>query len=162
MHAGVVPAFVLVVIHSCAGEYGLHFRSEVGIKEECKRQAITPGQDSFLRRFNRAKEKVNQSIEQAAEEVAIEEAAQTRPNVDPSTLPESRPTEPVPVQVTDSDSAPVELLKTAEPAIHVIGVGAIVTVLVIFMLLERRSLHERVIVLAGQNRLNITTVLNRR
>lgn len=67
-------------------------------------------------------------------------------------------TPPVPVEVVYTPGSAMETLKTfVAPIAAPLGVAAIVVVLVIFMLLEREDLRDRMIHLVGRGRLHVTT-----
>ncbi len=65
---------------------------------------------------------------------------------------------PMPVTVVSGPNNPFDTLKTyAGPIIAPLGTAAIVIIFVIFMLLEREDLRDRLIHLMGRGRLNLTT-----
>lgn len=65
--------------------------------------------------------------------------------------------EPLPVQIVDTSLAPVRMMSELEPLMTALGGAAIVVVFVIFILLERENLRDRIIRLAGTNRVYVTT-----
>ncbi len=65
--------------------------------------------------------------------------------------------EPLPVQVVDTSLTPVRVMNELEPVMTALGGGAIVIVFVIFILLERENLRDRIIRLAGTSRVYVTT-----
>lgn len=90
------------------------------------------------------------------------------PSSPPATLPHSEmeltmasggnPPEPIPVRVVSSDPEPVQvLLNYADNLFEPLVMAGIVFVFVIFMLIQRADLRDRIIRLAGQGRINITT-----
>jgi predicted PurR-regulated permease PerM len=64
---------------------------------------------------------------------------------------------PLPVQIVDTTFMPVKLLRDASPLLSSLGSLAITTVFVIFMLLQRDDLRDRLIRLAGTSRVYLTT-----
>jgi predicted PurR-regulated permease PerM len=64
---------------------------------------------------------------------------------------------PLPVQIVDTTFMPVRLLRDASPLLSSIGSLAITIVFVIFMLLQRDDLRDRLIRLAGTSRVYLTT-----
>jgi hypothetical protein len=66
--------------------------------------------------------------------------------------------QPVPVQVVDRADSALELLRAfAAPLLKPLGNAAIVIVFVIFMLIGREDLRDRLIHLVGRGRLHVTT-----
>jgi predicted PurR-regulated permease PerM len=64
---------------------------------------------------------------------------------------------PLPVQIVDTTFMPVRLLRDASPLLSSLGSLAITVVFVIFMLLQRDDLRDRLIRLAGTSRVYLTT-----
>lgn len=64
---------------------------------------------------------------------------------------------PLPVQIIDTTFMPVKLLRDASPLLSSLGSLAITIVFVIFMLLQRDDLRDRLIRLAGTSRVYLTT-----
>ena len=65
---------------------------------------------------------------------------------------------PVPVEIRQGDLSPLQLVpKILGSVIGLLLTGVIIVVFVIFMLLQREDLRDRVIRLAGWRRLNVTT-----
>jgi predicted PurR-regulated permease PerM len=65
---------------------------------------------------------------------------------------------PVPVEIRQGDYSPLQLVpKILGSVIGLLLTGVIIVVFVIFMLLQREDLRDRVIRLAGWRRLNVTT-----
>jgi predicted PurR-regulated permease PerM len=77
----------------------------------------------------------------------------------PADAPATRPAgEPLPVEVVYTPGNALETLKTfLAPIAGPLGMAAVVAVLVIFMLLEREDLRDRMIHLIGRGRLHVTT-----
>lgn len=65
--------------------------------------------------------------------------------------------EPIPVEVHTPGSAVTTLKTFIEPVAGPLGMAAVVAVLVIFMLLGREDLRDRMIHLVGRGRLHVTT-----
>jgi len=65
--------------------------------------------------------------------------------------------QPLPVQIVDTTFMPVRLLRDASPLLSSLGSLAITVVFVIFMLLQRDDLRDRLIRLAGTSRVYLTT-----
>ncbi|MBW3598343.1 MAG: AI-2E family transporter [Planctomycetes bacterium] len=65
--------------------------------------------------------------------------------------------QPLPVQIVDTSFAPVRMMNEFAPVLSALGFVAIVVVFVIFLLLERESLRDRIIRLAGTSRVYVTT-----
>lgn len=71
---------------------------------------------------------------------------------------ENEPAQPIPVQVVDEPLQPVQaILQAAGPALRPLVSAGIVIVFVVFMLLQRDELRDRVIRLIGQGRLTVAT-----
>jgi predicted PurR-regulated permease PerM len=99
---------------------------------------------SMLRDLSR---KITRTQEQAGER-----------NGAPSAAPAEREPEPLPVQIRQPELAPFELFqRIVGPLIEPLATGGIVIVVVIFMLLYREDLRDRVIHLAGARDLQQTT-----
>ncbi|MBL8848520.1 MAG: AI-2E family transporter [Planctomycetaceae bacterium] len=64
---------------------------------------------------------------------------------------------PLPVQIVDTTFMPVRLLRDASPLLSSVGSLAVTIVFVIFMLLQRDDLRDRLIRLAGTSRVYLTT-----
>jgi predicted PurR-regulated permease PerM len=68
------------------------------------------------------------------------------------------PNAPVPVEVVYTPGSALETLRSfAAPVVGPLGMAAVVIVLVIFMLLEREDLRDRLIHLIGRGRIHVTT-----
>ena len=76
----------------------------------------------------------------------------------PGEAPAAKEEEPVPVAIVSDQSTALEKIRTfVSPVLGPLGTAAIVIVLVIFILLEREDLRDRIIHLIGRGRLNVTT-----
>ncbi len=65
--------------------------------------------------------------------------------------------EPLPVQIVDTAFTPLKVMNDLAPVLEIGGSAAIVIVFVIFILLERENLRDRIIRLAGTSRVYVTT-----
>ena len=76
----------------------------------------------------------------------------------PASVPPKRASNAMPVKVVDAPSNAFELIKSLlSQVISTLGTGAIVVVCVIFFLLEREDIRDRLIHVAGKSRLHATT-----
>lgn len=147
---GVLGRVVFVQVNDVAEQIP---RYSDNIKEKIK--TVTPGRN-IIDKVTDAAEKVGATIEEAAAEVAEEEGA--TPEEAPTTREALSGDEPVPVRLARAESSLIQRVTSAGPIVGVIAGAAIVIVFVIFILMERDSLRDRIIHLAGRGRLNITTV----
>jgi predicted PurR-regulated permease PerM len=121
------------------------------------------------RLFGRATERIREATEeaisattQAASEAATQAAAtapddasQARPA---HAAPTTQPDEPLTVRLAEPAVNPLEsLAATIFPLLGPLGTAGIVILFVIFMLIERESLRDRIIGLIGPSQVNITT-----
>src|SRR5436305_1724495 len=99
------------------------------------------------------------TVEHIQEELGI--APQGAPAAAPPRLagkPRTTVTAPVPVTVVEPLPSPFAVLRTAlSPLLRPLGTAGLVVVFVIFMLIRREDLRDRVLRLLGQGRLNATT-----
>jgi predicted PurR-regulated permease PerM len=85
-----------------------------------------------------------------------EEIAQPDPAAPPATTPGGQ--KPMPVSVVEKSGNPLETLAAVvTPIIGPLGTAAVVIVFVIFMLLDREDLRDRLIHLIGRGKLQLTT-----
>lgn len=99
-------------------------------------------------------------LERLSEKLSAPEDEQQAANPASPTAPDVTPSEPepIPVKVMPPDLAPLELLRTiVGPIISPLATLGIVIVFVIFMLLQREDLRDRLIRLAGTRDLQRTT-----
>lgn len=76
----------------------------------------------------------------------------------PAALPATPPAQPVPVEVRQPDPGALESLRTLiSPLIHPLATTFIIVIFVIFILLQREDLRNRLIRLAGSHDLQRTT-----
>jgi predicted PurR-regulated permease PerM len=91
-----------------------------------------------------------------AEVTQVKQALQRSPAATATTQP--TPVEVVNPQTSDASSSPMDWLATiGSRLLGPVGTGFIVTVFTIFMLLQREDLRDRVIRLAGRDRMTLTT-----
>jgi predicted PurR-regulated permease PerM len=65
---------------------------------------------------------------------------------------------PIPVKIVEGLSSPWDAIRSVlGPLFSILGTAALVFLFVLFMLLQREDLRDRVIRLAGQNRVKVTT-----
>jgi len=164
MRLGRVPAVLLVVILAFGGigavgwmmgaqivdfaetlpKYEQNIRSKAG--------ALHGGGASAL---NQAK----QTVEHLQEEIGI--ASPSAPTTPKSRLEgKSRvpPSSPVPVTVVEPPATPLTVLRTTLfPLLGPLGTAGLVLIFVIFMLIQREDLRDRLLRLIGQGRLNTST-----
>ncbi len=96
------------------------------------------------------------SVERLREEILP--AAQPQPSNQSQNAPEAA--KPVPVEVRNSEFSPMQVIRTVLSSLfNVIFSALIVTILVIFMLIERENLRDRLIRMIGPSKLNTTTQL---
>ncbi|HEX3553071.1 MAG TPA: AI-2E family transporter [Thermoanaerobaculia bacterium] len=99
------------------------------------------------------------TVEHIQEELGI--APQGAPAAPPPRLagkPRATVTAPVPVTVVEPPPSPFAVLRTAlSPLLRPLGTAGLVVVFVIFMLIRREDLRDRLLRLLGQGRLNATT-----
>lgn len=87
-----------------------------------------------------------------------DEATQPDANAPANTSTDRKRPKAQPVEIVSTNSNFVELLqRAAAPVLGPIGTAAVVIVFVIFMLLKKEDLRNRVIHLAGRSRLSLTT-----
>jgi predicted PurR-regulated permease PerM/methylmalonyl-CoA mutase cobalamin-binding subunit len=85
-------------------------------------------------------------------------AATPEPGAGAEKAEEKNKAPPVPVAVVENNSNPLETLRTfVTPLLGPLGTAAIVIIFVVFMLLEREDLRDRMIHLVGRGRLYVTT-----
>jgi predicted PurR-regulated permease PerM len=87
-----------------------------------------------------------------------EEDAKNGKEPEPGAEPGATATEPTKVQVVEPEPTPFELLARATgPLLGPLGTAGMVIVLVVFMLLAREDLRDRVVRLMGRGRIRLTT-----
>ena len=113
------------------------------------------------RLFGRASEMVRdlgRKIEKEAEEEEAEEEAEESAAAAAAGEPETTEAEPIPVEVHEPEPSATEVLQSfVGPLIAPLATAGIVIVFVIFMLLKREDLRDRLIRLAGPRDLPRTT-----
>ncbi len=96
---------------------------------------------------------MNRAIHQGGEEEKKPEPAK------PENPPKAEPPKPVVVQVEERRPSPLELATTVlAPVVHPLATAGIVVVVLLFILMQREDLRDRLIRLAGSSDLHRTTV----
>jgi predicted PurR-regulated permease PerM len=114
-----------------------------------KIQRIRDPEPGALDRASEVLEEIEQELAKPPGEATPRERARSR---DAGAAP------PMPVTVTETPESPVEFLRrTLVPLLGPVGAASIVVVFVIFMLLEREDLRDRLIRLVGTQQLSLTT-----
>jgi predicted PurR-regulated permease PerM/methanogenic corrinoid protein MtbC1 len=164
MHLGRVPAVLLVVVLAFGGIGAVGWLMGAQIVDfaetlpkyeqniRAKAGALHGGGASAL---NQAK----QTVEHLQEEIGI--ASPSAPTTPASRLEgKSRvpPSSPVPVTVVEPPATPLTVLRTTLfPLLGPLGTAGLVLIFVIFMLIQREDLRDRLLRLIGQGRLNTST-----
>ncbi len=165
-----VPAvlLVVVVVFGAVGAVGWMMGSQIVDFAEtlpryeqnirAKAAAIRGGRSSKLKQAQR-------TVEHLQEELGIATPSATPP---PARLGGKRPATsagaagvpvpPVPVSVIEPPATPLTLLRdTVFPLLGPLGTAGLVIIFVIFMLIQREDLRDRLLRLLGQGRLNAST-----
>lgn len=119
-------------------------------------QSSFPG-TGIVERASRVLKELQQEIakEDAKEDRSAAEADAAAPPGGPQPAPEI---EPIPVQIRQPDPAPLQMLQSViGPLLGPLATAGIVVVFVVFMLLQREDLRDRLIRLAGTRDLQRTT-----
>lgn len=90
-------------------------------------------------------------------ESAVSSAEDDRQRTTADELASAFSARPLPVQIVDTTFMPLRLLRDASPLFASLGSLAVTVVFVIFMLLQREDLRDRLIRLAGTSRVYLTT-----
>ena len=99
---------------------------------------------------------INRALHQGGEEEKREAAKPERP---PAAKAEPEPPKPVVVQVEERRPSPIELASTVlSPVMQPLATSGIVVVVLLFILMQREDLRDRLIRLAGSSDLHRTTV----
>jgi predicted PurR-regulated permease PerM len=110
------------------------------------------------RGLNRLGETQRMLGEVTGELIAQNQAQKSKASPKTEDLPKSSTQQPIAVEVRQPDPTPLEFLeKTAGSVLRPLATAFIVLVFVIFMLLGREDLRDRVLRLAGSSRLYMTT-----
>lgn len=114
-----------------------------------KVEALTPGDGGVLGRVNRVIQELHRDLSLSA--LSGTQTQQARPE---------GATQPVPVEIRESQFSPMHILRTVLGSIvGMLATAFVVIVFLIFMLVEREDLRDRIIRLAGTGRLHVTTQL---
>jgi len=119
--------------------------------------ALRPRKDNAL-------DKATQTLKEITKEVIKETPQGVVAPADPETVVDKAPEQagnpvaPVPVQVVKRADSAIEFLRGyAAPLLKPLGNAAVVIVFVVFMLIGREDLRDRLIHLVGRGRLHLTT-----
>jgi predicted PurR-regulated permease PerM/methanogenic corrinoid protein MtbC1 len=164
MRLGRVPSVLLVVILAFGGIAGLTWMMGAQIVDfaetlpryeqniRAKAAALRGGGASAL-------SQAKQTVEHLQEEIGI--ASPSAPTTPASRLEgKSRvpASSPVPVTVVEPPATPLTVLRTTLfPLLGPLGTAGLVIIFVIFMLIQREDLRDRLLRLFGQGRLNTST-----
>ena len=183
---GRIPALMIVIALVVGAMFGLGFAVYVQVHDLAEKlpqyQANIQEKVTWVRRFthsgafDKAMEVIKQTTEKATTQATTTPASQpsTQPAAVVQTSPGSSdraalipvnpgagPANPIPVVVTNQSpggSNPFKnLYESVSPLIDPLATGGIVIIFVIFMLMTREDLRDRVIRLIGQGRINVTT-----
>ena len=169
---GRVPSVVLVTVVSflltgllswvVAGQV-IELASQLPQYQDNIRAKIDGLQQRASSVFGRASRGIREITKEVAESASRPEAATThaetpaRPLVTAPTTTASTAT-PIPVVITEKPANPIQsVIGALTPMIGPLASAGIVIVFVIFMLIQREDLRDRVIRLIGQGRLTVTT-----
>ena len=157
LRLGRVPAVVLAVVATLgivltlAGVIGLQLAglvSDLPRYEATVRTKVASLRDGGFGRIPDLLKNVGRQIEEATKETPGTSA--------PPSQPESRP---MPVEVHQPDPSPLDLVRTVlGPLLHPLATIGIVFVALIFILIQREDLRDRMIRLFGASDLHRTTV----
>jgi predicted PurR-regulated permease PerM len=157
LRLGRVPAVVLAVVATLGivltltGVIGLQLAglvSDLPRYEATVRSKVASLRDGGFGRIPDLLKNVGRQIEEATKETPGTSA--------PPSQPESRP---MPVEVHQPDPSPLDLVRTVlGPLLHPLATVGIVFVALIFILLQREDLRDRMIRLFGASDLHRTTV----
>jgi predicted PurR-regulated permease PerM len=159
-HVGRVPSVLIVVVLALvilgllgelvASQMGevVHKLPEYQQNVQKKLQAVASGGSGIIGKATKSFERLRQEI--------LPKSSQT--NQPAATTQED--SKPVPIEVRNSEFSPVHLVQTILGSLFSFLVSAlIVAILVIFMLMERENLRDRLIRMIGPSKLNTTTQL---
>ena len=164
LRLGRVPAVLLVVILVCCGVAGLGWamgRQLVDLAETLpKYEQNIRGKIASLRAGGSgALDQAKATVEHLQEELGA-----TTPSGAPAPVPPSRkgvgakPPTPTPVVVVEPPETPIQVLRaTLFPLMGPLGTAGLVIIFMIFMMIQREDLRDRLLRLIGQGRLNTTT-----
>jgi len=156
--AVIVAAVVaLSVILGLAGVIGLQvaeLASDLPQYRTTVREKISSMQGGLFSRASEIVKDLGREIDQATEA-----PAPGTPEARPGTAPAPAADKPIPVEVREPDPTPIELAKRfLLPALEPLATGFITVIVVIFILMQREDLRDRMIRLFGSSDLHRTTV----
>lgn len=125
-----------------------------------KVKSLRPSGRNPLTKAAETVERIEQELvsPEETEEAAATPEAESRRRRTEFTLRETLfGAEPLPVRVVDTSFKPLKVLEGLAPYMAPLGSAAIVIVFVIFILVERENLRDRIIRLAGTSRVYVTT-----
>jgi predicted PurR-regulated permease PerM/methylmalonyl-CoA mutase cobalamin-binding subunit len=176
---GRIPALLIVISLVIGAMAGLGFVVYAQLHDLAEKlpqyQANIEEKVTWVRRFtqsgafDKAFEVIKRTTEKATTQPTTTASTQTTALVqsapgDPNkealipVNPGAAPVNPIPVVVTNDGSNPFKnFYKSVAPLIDPLATGGIVIIFVIFMLMTREDLRDRVIRLIGQGRINVTT-----
>lgn len=164
MHLGRIPAVLLVVVLAFGGIGAMGWLIGAQIVDFAetlpKYEQNIRGKARALRGGGASKlDQAKQTVEHLQEEIGI--ASPSAPTTPASRLEgKSRvsPSSPVPVTVVEPSATPLTVLRTTLfPLLGPLGTAGLVLIFVIFMLIQREDLRDRLLRLIGQGRLNAST-----
>lgn len=101
-------------------------------------------------------DRLSAMVRELHQEVSEETPTESRPETGPAPTP--KPTEPIPVEVHQPEPTPLQVIgNVLWTLIGPFAAAGIVIVFVIFMLIERENLRDRLIRLFGAGQLHVTT-----
>ena len=160
-HLGRIPSVIIAVVValgivlSLGGIIGLQMAglaSDLPRYQYTIRQKIASLREGTLGRIPELMKNMGRQIEQATKEAPPSEA---KPAPTPPVTPEQRP---LPVEVHERDATPLEVARSVlSPLLEPLATTGIVFVVLIFILLQREDLRDRMIRLFGSSDLHRTT-----
>ena len=160
-HFGRIPSVIIAVVValgivlSLGGIIGLQMAglaSDLPRYQYTVRQKIASLREGTLGRIPELMKNMGRQIEQATKEAPPSEA---KPAPTPPVTPEQRP---LPVEVHERDATPLEVARSVlSPLLEPLATTGIVFVVLIFILLQREDLRDRMIRLFGSSDLHRTT-----
>ncbi len=160
-HLGRIPSVIIAVVValgivlSLGGIIGLQMAglaSDLPRYQYTVRQKIASLREGTLGRIPELMKNMGRQIEQATKEAPPSEA---KPAPTPPVTPEQRP---LPVEVHERDATPLEVARSVlSPLLEPLATTGIVFVVLIFILLQREDLRDRMIRLFGSSDLHRTT-----
>ena len=159
-HLGRVPSVLLAVLLAFAvvgsvGEFMVGQMVDLGHKLPEYQQNVRKKVESLGAGDSGALGRVMKSFQELRKAVMPAAAPAT-----PAQNGQSQNANPAPVEMRNSDFSPLQIVRTVLGSLVSILVNAfIVVIFVIFMLIEREDLRDRLIRIAGASEINVTTQL---